>query len=322
MVGFVRRAKKGGGQPRPARRLCYGDLAVIMFPSALRTAGTCLVLAMVLACRPATDDAANAGDNGVAPPIQLPVAEAPLDREDLLLAVFRASSAYAVGADDGVEQSRLDGKPFEVRFRFGCPGLADSRAVAAATFSDRRSIALRATPNINREDPAIARLDGVAFEAVEGFWLNRPWMLEASCPVVRTAEAESADRTEAGQNASAGEAPAPEAATDANGRESDAVDRPAVGIAQFFTETDPRTHRRDGRPYSTTKALPPETGPSEQGYDLVLSGRLRRLPDGRVIVCSSPAVDIPPACVVSVNFDRVRFERADTKQMLAEWARS
>ena len=92
-----------------------------------------------------------------------------------------------------------------------------------------------------------------------------------------------------------------------------------VGIAQFFSDTDSRTLRRDGRPYQATKALADGQAPSAQGYDLVLSGRLKRLPDGRVIACKVEQASRPPQCIVSVDFDRVWIERPDTKESLAEW---
>src|ERR1700741_3492845 len=52
----------------------------------------------------------------------IPVVEPPLDRAALLLAVARAPSATAIGAEDRVSQRELDGKRFEMRIRFGCPG--------------------------------------------------------------------------------------------------------------------------------------------------------------------------------------------------------
>ena len=62
--------------------------------------------------------------------------------------------------------------------------------------------------------------------------------------------------------------------------------------------------------------------PSRSGYDLVLSGRLKPLPGGKVITCIGNIADQPPNCIVSVEFDRVRIERADNREPLAEWAAS
>jgi hypothetical protein len=157
-----------------------------------------------------------------------------------------------------------------------------------------------------------AAIAGDAFEAAEGFWVPRPWLLQPGCPVVPppTAPAQPAEAGTAknppSEAAKAKVAPQP-------------VAQQRVGIAQFFSDTDSRTLRRDGRPYEATKVLEIGQAPSAQGYDLVLSGRLKRLPNGRVIRCRVERPDLPPQCIVSASFDRVWIERPDTKESLAEW---
>jgi hypothetical protein len=54
--------------------------------------------------------------------------------------------------------------------------------------------------------------------------------------------------------------------------------------------------------------------------DLVLTGRLRRLPEGRVILCR-PVAGSPPACVISAEFEQVRIENNITGEQLAQWSR-
>ena len=90
-------------------------------------------------------------------------------------------------------------------------------------------------------------------------------------------------------------------------------------MAQFFTKTDPRTGRRDDRPYEATKVLAEGEQPSADGYNLVLSGRLRAQPLGRVISCRSSSVDAAPQCIVSAHFDRVWIENPRSKEILASW---
>lgn len=94
---------------------------------------------------------------------------------------------------------------------------------------------------------------------------------------------------------------------------------PRFGIAQFFTSDDPRTRRRDSRPYEANHTLAEGEAISSQGYDLVMSGRLRALPGRGVIHCSARGADSPPECVVSVQFLRVWIEQPDTRQVIAEW---
>ena len=62
--------------------------------------------------------------------------------------------------------------------------------------------------------------------------------------------------------------------------------------------------------------------PSPEGYNLVLSGRLRQLPGGRVIACRLTNPDVPPDCILSVLFDRVWIERPETKAIVAEWSKA
>lgn len=93
-----------------------------------------------------------------------------------------------------------------------------------------------------------------------------------------------------------------------------------IGLAQFFTETDARTHRRDKRAYTATKVLAEGARPSQEGYDLVITGRLRRLKNGAVITCTNRASDLPPDCVISAEFDTVAIEDPITGETIATWS--
>jgi hypothetical protein len=225
----------------------------------------------------------------------IPVGEPPLDREGLLIAVARAASATALGRNDRDAQRQLDGDRFELRLRFGCggaPSVGESESRSWTFDQNERVIRFRLEPDFAGDLPMMEALAGGEFESVEGFWIRRPWLLSAGCPASRTV---------------------PPPATTASAADE------RIGIAQFFTKADPRTHRRDSRAYEATKRLEENEAPSAQGYDLVLAGRLKALPDGRVVVCSAAQPDVPPKCIVSAAFDRVRIERPDTGAMVAEW---
>jgi hypothetical protein len=279
-------------------------------PTARQAACLLLVSAMtgVSACkqggeanRQADLNAAQPVEN-VAPPVPLP--KPPMDRAALLQAVAQARSAAAAGSDDREAQQALDGKEFELRIRFGCSGAAsdDKKRPSLSWAFDSRSnvLRLRAAPDLS-EDEAVAKgVQGV--EAVEGFWLSRPWMLKAACPAKPAAPMNQS--TEDGP-VSAGDIAAPK-----------------VGIAQFFTATDARTTRRDHRPYETVHKRGPGSSIGTQGFDLVLSGRLRALPEGKVVRCAASAADLPPACVVSAQFDHVWIDDAATKERIADWSSS
>lgn len=272
--------------------------------------------AATMACRPqGQDGAANGTENAVSPIDRLPVSEAPLDRAALLMAAANAASAAALGQPDKEQRRLLDGKRFEVRIRFGCTAdrqLRDAPPTFEVKFDEvDRMLRIRAAPDLNREDPRIASIGDESVEAVEGFWLRRPWLLAEGCPPPpRTAE--SKVETAGAATASAATDPAPAPAIPAP--------RQMIGIAEFFTEARSRTARRDDRAYEVAKALGGIERPSEIGYNLVLSGRLRQLPSGQVISCLATGPDEPPQCVISAQFDRVRIESPTSREILAEWS--
>ena len=280
------------------------------------------VIAVIAAgCQPEAEQPSVTNDstNEVLPLPKLPIAEPPMDRAALLQAVAKAASAAALGQDSAAAPRGLDGKRVEVRIRFGCAPTVQAKAGAGAKptpkkgpfnvrfNSEDRTLRIRAAPDLTLDDPEVASLAGETVEAVEGFWMYRPWLLTAACPA-RPQEPQPAGE--------AGDASEPAASEPAAARPSGR----RVGLAEFYTHTDARTARRDGRAYEATKVLAEGQLPSPQGYDLVLSGRLRPAPGGRVITCRVESVDSPPDCIVSAQFDRVRIERPDTKDIVAEWS--
>jgi hypothetical protein len=281
------------------RRTCAIVCRMQILPArAPAVAGLGLCLLAVVGCQPRLEHSKNEQNDVAAetpaPAPSLPSAERPLDRSAILIAAAKAGSAAALGQDDLSEQRQLDGKTFEIRIRFGC-ATSSAGAPKVGPFNVRfdsadRTLRVRAAPDLTRETPQVA-MSGV--EHVEGFWMRRPWLLTPGCPA--------------------------SAATP--GASTSPVSEQRVGIAQFSTSTDARTGRRDGRPYEATKVLEDGAVPSRQGYDLVLSGRLRRYPDGRVIICRISGAEVPPECVISAQFDRVRIQTPDGKSTLGDWSR-
>ena len=302
-------------------------------PYFLRPASRVLLIAsgaVLAACVPG-DPANEAGNETEEPALNLPAVPMPpppLDRARLLAAVAEAASASASGLDDRQAQRAFDGRQFELRIRFGCRGPREDLQNYSLSWShDPQSgtLRVRALPTISAEDPIIAELGGDAFEAVEGFWIPRPWLLEPVCP--RAAALIQPAASPADTEAAAGtDPPADEQSAGPEQQSADpaAVARPApigpkIGIAQFFTPTDPRTQRRDNRAYQSVTNVSPGQPLRSQGFNLVLSGRLRALPGRSVINCTAHGPGAPPDCVVSADFDRVWIERPDTKEILAEW---
>ena len=171
---------------------------------------------------------------------------------------------------------------------------------------------VRVEPEISAATPLLERLELKEFEAAEGFWVHRPWLLEPVCPAPGPAAEEEEEKEEDADNG----IPAPPPGTR---EEPEAVvAQPTIGIAQFYTEEDSRTLRRQARAYEATLKLAEGEAPSLQGYDLVLSGRLASLDGGPVIACTGRP-DAQPSCVISARFDHVAVVRPDG-QVLAQWS--
>lgn len=268
----------------------------------------CAAVLAATSCRQAADGPAPKNDtNAVAPASPLPTVEAPMDRAALLSRVAAAASAAALRQDDAAAQRSLDGIAVEIRVRFGCTGDVTAPNAFSVGFDEtNRTLRIRAAPNLTREDPAVAAIAGEAVEAVEGFWLPRPWLLADGCPALP-----SPSRIAPADAGAAAERPSIPAASGA------ATQR--IGIARFFTETDSRTGRRDGRPYEAVSVLPADRQPSAEGYNLVLAGRLRQAHGGRVITCRPTAANAPPDCIVSADIDHVWVENPRTRDVLANW---
>lgn len=281
--------------------------------------------AAVAACQPEQPRSDhNAAEEPVVNRPTVPRPQPPLDRTALLAVIAQAASATAAGADMPESVQSLDGRQFELRIRFGCGGPATElgdRWLGWSFDSESRRIRVRAMPTISRDEPLIEQLGDGEFEAIEGFWIPRPWLLQPVCPAV------AAIRGAANRPTAEGETGREQAESEVDATDSgeDQLDEPMprsprIGIAQFFTSEDPRTRRRGMRPYEASHTLAEGKPISSQGFDLVLSGRLRALPGRGVIICSARNANSPPECVVSAEFLRVWIEQPDTGDVIAEWS--
>ena len=281
-----------------------------MFKKSHRTITTALAcLIMMGGCR-AEQPEQVPNDNRMldeTPAEPLPVVEAPYNRARLLLTVVRAASAHAAGLDDSDIQRVLDGKQFEVKLRFGCDGHGPLGNHGWSVDPDDKILRLRAVPTLSLQDEVVRSVATESVEAAEGFWLTRPWLLQAACPIGGPVTPPRVQPGET-QNSNA-EEPPPEPAS---------IQR--VGLAQFFGAEDSRTRQRLGQAFEAVIQLEEGQTVGSQGFDLVVSGRLRAGTDGRVILCSGDDPDQPPDCIVSATIDRVRIENPEDKAVLAEWS--
>lgn len=241
-----------------------------------------------------------AAEPAAAPQLRVPTVPRPepaLTRKDLLAAVAQASSDYVQGAKlPSVDP--LVGRAFEVRIAFGCAGptATEDQEPGFAHWSwseDRKSIRLGMQPIDWKNSALIAQSKaGESWEAIEGFWIPRPWLIPENCPTIKNDPIETAS-TASPQN---------------------------VGLAAVFATGGSRIGRREGRAYQTTirREGDAELRPPAAGYRLVLNGRVEVFPSGRGVQCRATHPDERPVCIVAARLDRVAFEQ-DAGKQLAEW---
>nr|WP_294847567.1 hypothetical protein [uncultured Sphingomonas sp.] len=276
--------------------------------------------------------------NGLIPEIPTELA---MDRPALLAEVAAAASDYAAGLDDAQAQAALDGKRISFRIPFGCPSDAsvldkslklvvrpDGKAYEASASPDiglsdvRAVLPLAASPSPTADaGNSVGNEAGTpvpAIEAAEGFWVPRPWMLSDKCPTPPAAPAAvDADAAETDRTAD-GKSPA----------RADAIPLPplsspprSVGLIQYYGGSDSRVGYRRGKPLTKIETITASKPPPTSGAIMVMEGRLRHFPGGKVILCTGDATLGPPSCLVSANVDRIAFLRADNGAMIAEWTR-
>jgi hypothetical protein len=228
----------------------------------------------------------------------------PLKRADLITALAQAASVYAAGATvSGTDP--LVGRTFSLKLPFGCGGPAatgqESGGVAQWQWSDdQTSIRLSMVPENWIASPLTAGAVVVesgaspenAWEAVEGFWIERPWLAIEGCPAASLSTTITAPPT-----------------------------AQSVGLVAVYPEGGSRLGRRNGRAYQHTLRAEGDTPltPPTGGFALRLEGRVVGFPNDRAGRCVAFNPDQRPTCVVAVQLDRVAFETAATGETLAEW---
>lgn len=235
--------------------------------------------------------------------LRAPQPQTSLSRDDLISAAAQAASAYSEGRTPTTTDP-LVGRSFTVRMPFGCSGpsipAAGDAEPGVARWSwadDNKTIQLSLTPGDWTDSALIAAPLGAraaaTWEAVEGFWVPRPWMAAKTCPSAPTDPLLTLEPTASPQT---------------------------FGIAAVFEAEGSRAGRRNGRAYAFTvrssagQTLVPPVG----GYRLVLEGRIVGFPGGRAIRCKASGPDQRPVCVAAARLDRVAFEDA-AGAVLTEW---
>lgn len=227
-------------------------------------------------------------------PLALPEPSPLLGRAELLAAAEAAASAYAAGEPAPPDAAALVGRRFELSLPFGCagPSATPTNEPARWTYdAERKTLRMSASRQEWGETSWAAALAAPAqVEAVEGFWISRPWTRSDACP------------------------PAPGMA--------DVLTLPSehtLGVAAFFAPDSSRGLQRGARPYEFVQksAEPPADGARE--YRLVIRGRIVGFADGQPVRCRALSFDQRPVCLFAVSFDQTAFEDPRTGAKLAEW---
>ncbi len=234
-----------------------------------------------------------------AKPAPSPLPPRPLSRAELIENANAAAAAFAAGeTTPASDHAPLISRRFSIKIPFGCSGPALNAGEGQTSLQfdpEARVIKLSARAADWLTLPVVRqRPNAASFEAVEGFWLHRPWSTSESCPPRQPAQ------------------PAPASAPPVSGE--------TIGLARFFDVDGSRVLRRAGRPYEAVRRVPEgDAAVLTHTYRLVLEGRLVGFGDGRTIHCWSESPDRRPVCLYAVEFDRVAFQDADDGTILGEW---
>lgn len=246
------------------------------------------------------------------------VLDSDLNRAAVLAALNEAGSALA---DGRTIDAPLTGRTVSVRLPFGCQGPDATTAPGWPRLIRNPDQTL--TLSVMPEDllgttfaPAVTPGAADPWDAIEGFWIPRPWSQADACAPALNAMA-SGPATPAPDPAPEGDEP------DASAPQT----RPALplertaGLAAVFETGGSRLGRRQGQAYAYVirgdkKAAP---APAAAGYALRLEGRLIAFADGRAIHCRQTSPDQRPACIAALRLDRLAFEDGATGALLSEW---
>lgn len=225
-------------------------------------------------------------------PSPTPIVRTALDRTALLEAARLAADAFASGAPVPARVSELAGRRFELSIPFGCAGPS---AVLNAPLGWRYdeaagSLRVRAQPVLWEPSAWVPPQAVDQVEAVEGFWIPRPWTVSDACP----------------RNPTVGAGGAP--------------DEQTLAVAQFYATGGSRLGRRQGEAFEATERVAPDALNLAQGLRLRLTGRITPAPGDGPIVCRAlGGPERRPTCLVSASFAEVAIENPGTGATLATW---
>ena len=244
----------------------------------------------------------------VVPPSTAPQASTPeasesakpmgvLRRADLIALAARAADAAAGGEVDP-QASPAEGRRFELLLPFGCAGPADEASNAAMRWrydSQAGALRIHVAPVVWTVGDWWPEDAPKGTEAIEGFWISRPWTGSERCPTIKVA-------------------PAP-----AEGQPV-ALPAEALALGQLLSAGSSRQGSRDGKPYEAVVRIPEGEFDGSSGLQLRISGRIASLPGGDVVRCRQlGGSEQRPSCLVATVLDEVSIISPATGTSLATW---
>ncbi|MGX1586523.1 hypothetical protein [Brevundimonas diminuta] len=257
------------------------------------------------------------------------VLDSTLNRAALLAALTEAGTALA---DGQTRDAALTGRTVSVRLPFGCGGEAavagEAGGLPRLVRNADESLTLTVTPeDLGASALVPATREGAVdkWEAVEGFWIARPWSGLDACPA-SAALASPAPELTPSPAQTAIKTPAEGKTTEA--KAIDDVAAPPIvqlersaGLAAVFETGGSRLGRRKGQAYVHVirgeKGVAPTPAPG--GYALRLEGRLTAFADGKAVHCVQQDAESRPVCIAALRLDRLAFEDGATGALLSEW---
>ena len=239
----------------------------------------------------------------VVAPEPMPVPTEPpgrsLDRAAVLALASMAADAAAQGSAPSAELSEAVGKRFSIALPFGCNGPAGDSSNAPMRWQyDDEAEALRF--HIAPVELALTEwwpdAPSLEIEAIEGFWIARPWTGSESC--------RSAGQTDMTN----------EAGTTSKTEET-------LAIVQIFASGGARQNQRKGRPYTAVVRTARDGVRADEGFRLRLTGNIAAVPGGGAAVCrQASGPDRRPICLIATTLDTVTIEDAASGDTLVTWA--
>jgi hypothetical protein len=231
-----------------------------------------------------------------------------LGRAGLIALASSAADAAASGRPPDPAVVQAEGRRFELRLPFGCAGEAAEDSDESMRWqydADSETLRIVVAPEEWSADYWWPDVEEPGVDAVEGFWLERPWTASETCP-------QRADELASGRAAT------PKA--DADAAEEEGAGERTLALGQIFYTEGPRRGRRQGDPYQAVVRVSRDALDSSQGFRLKLTGRLaRNLREAPVWCRQVGSARSRPVCLVSVIVDEIAIENPSTGEIIAQW---